>query len=82
MCVTPRDQMRFDIQKDRAIKILQIADKAGKQFEFLVDRLVRWISRNESAIAGAYLTLQDGTLAFVVVRKDARYDESFQDEPG
>jgi len=60
--VTPRDQKRFEIQKDRAIQILQIADKQGKQFEFLVDRLVRWISDNENAIDGAYLTLQDGTL--------------------
>jgi hypothetical protein len=78
--VTPRDQKRFEIQKDRAIQILQIADERGKQFEFLVDRLVRWISDNENGIDNAYLTLQDGTLAFVVVRRETRYDEDFQDE--
>lgn len=78
--VTPRNQKRFDIQKDRAIAILQIADKRGKQFEFLVERLGKWLSENDAAIASAYLTLQDGTLAFVVVRNEARYDEKFQDD--
>ena len=78
--VIPRDQKRFDIQKDRAIQVLQIADKAGKQFELLVAILGKWISANDSAIEHAYLTLQDFTLAFVVVRKEAKYDENFQDK--
>ncbi len=77
--VTPRDKMRFDIQKDRAIQILQIADKTGKQLEFLVNRLAQWIQTRESEIASAYLTIQDGTLVFVVVREKVAYDEDFQD---
>lgn len=80
--VTPRDQQRFEIQKDRAIEILQRAreaDQFQQQFSLLLNRLAGWLSRHNQ-IARALVTLQDGTLVFVVVRTYAKYDEQFEDE--
>jgi hypothetical protein len=81
--VTPRNQGRFEIQKDRAIEILQKAKQADQfelQFKLLLKQLAEWISVRQDKIANAFLTLQDGTLAFVVVREAAQYNEDFQDD--
>src|SRR4051794_2141347 len=81
--VTPRNQKRFEIQKDRAIEILQ-RGKDGElfqqQFGLLLDRLAEWINKHQAKLADSILTLQDDRLAFVLVRKEARYDEQFQDD--
>ena len=80
--VTPRNQERFEIQKDRAIQVLQMAREAEqfqRQFNLLLKRLAEWIRSQRADIDKAFVTLQDGTLAFVVVRKEAAYDEDFQD---
>lgn len=81
--VTPRNQQRFEIQKDRAIEILQLASQAesfGRQFSLLLNHLAEWISERQEFIEAAILTLQDANLAFVVVRNSARYDEKFEDD--
>ena len=81
--VRPRDRQRFELQKDRAIEILQAAKKADrfqKQFEFLLNKLAGWANRWQAKISSASVTLQDGALAFVVVQKSEKYDEDFQDE--
>lgn len=81
--VTPRSQIRFNIQKDRAIEILQREKDAaqfGQQFSLLLERLAKWVSYREPKIERAILTLQDNALAFVVVRTAVEYDEDFQDE--
>ena len=81
--VIPRNQKRFDIQKDRAIQILQREsnkDQFHQQFSLLLDRLAEWIRVHQDKIAHAILTLHEGSLAFVVVHKTARYDEHFQDD--
>jgi hypothetical protein len=81
--VTPRNQQRFDIQKDKAIEILQRdkeRDLFVQQFQLLLHRLGEWIRARKDKIAKAILTLQDNALAFVVVRNDAKYDEQFQDD--
>jgi hypothetical protein len=81
--VTPRDQVRFNIQKDRAIDILQQANKSDlvrEQFTLLLSRLAEWLRGRQGKISNAILTLQENSLAFVVVRRQAKYDEQFQDE--
>ena len=83
MRVTPRNQQRFDIQKNRAIEILQRAkepDRFQQQFNLLLNRLAEWLVDRQTKISQAIVTLQDGTLVFVVVRKAAKYDEQFEDE--
>ncbi len=81
--VTPRNQKRFEIQKDRAIEILQRekdAELFQQQFALLLERLAEWIQGRETKIANAIVTLQDDRLTFVVVRSEAPYDEQFQDD--
>ena len=81
--VTPRDQQRFEIQKDRAIEILQRAkdgDAFQQQFLLLLQRLAAWMKVHSSKVARSILTLQDDRLAFMVVRNAVRYDELFEDE--
>ncbi len=81
--VTPRDLKRFEVQIDRAIEILQLvkeADRFNKQFKLLLDKLASWLKLHTDKVAFAHMTLQDGTLAFVVVRRKATYDESLQDD--
>jgi hypothetical protein len=81
--VTPRNQKRFEIQKDRAIEILQRAkdgERFQQQFGLLLDRLAEWINKHQVKIENSILTLQDDRLAFVVVRHEARYDEQLQDD--
>lgn len=81
--VIPRNQRRFEVQKDRAIEVLQRAgeaDRFNQQFALLLDRLAAWVCDRQEKIANAILTLQDGALSFVVVRTEAKYDEGFQDD--
>lgn len=79
---TPGNMKRFAIQKDRAIEVLQAAQKAevfDKQFGLLLDRLAEWINQHQGKISEAILTAQDGSLSFVVVRTEAELDDEFQD---
>jgi hypothetical protein len=80
--VTPHDEDRFLIKLGRAIQALQRADEAEKfrdQFDLLLRLLAEWLTdRND--VADAYLTLRDGRFSFVVVRKDAKCDDAFEDE--
>jgi hypothetical protein len=81
--VTPRNQTRFEIQMDRAIQILQLANEAerfNKQFKLLLQKIAAWIKPRSAKIEAAYMTLQDGTLAFIIVRHESRYDEVLQDD--
>jgi hypothetical protein len=79
--VTPCDQDRFILRRNRAIAILQQGaevEKFGHQFNILLRTLAEWL-KNRSEISKAYLTDRDGALAFVVVRKVCRYDDAFED---
>lgn len=78
----PRDKKRFAVQKEAAIEFLRVAHRAKqfeKQLNLLLGNLAEWINANREHIRDAYLTLQDGSLAFVVVRNVARYDAAFED---
>lgn len=80
--VTPRNQERFQVQKDRAIEILQLvkdADRFDNQFALLLKTLAQWIRQHEEKIDRAIVTLQDATLAFIVVQRAAKYDEAIVD---
>ena len=80
--VTPRNQKRFNIQKDLAIEVLQKAkesERFDKQFALLLERLAQWINDQSDKIAHGIITLQDGSLAFVAIQHSGKYDEQFQD---
>lgn len=80
--VNPRDQQRFEIQKDRAIEILRAeknAERFQKQLMLLVNTILHWAIPLQDKLSKAILTFQDGALALVVVQKVGKYDESLQD---
>jgi len=80
--VDPRDSVRFDIQREKAARLLRMMDHAEqfeKQFSLLLDVLGRWIGDNDTKIKAAYLTMQNGILSFVVVQVAAEYDGEFED---
>src|SRR6185312_8519795 len=81
--VQPRHKPRFEVQKDTAIQILQAAkeaDRFQKQFQLLLNSLALWANHRQPSVARAILTLQDGTLAFIVVQQSGKYDEELQDD--
>jgi len=80
--VTPRNQDRFLIQMRKAIEILQRANEQEqfeRQFNLLLKVLAEWISGRDD-LGDCYVTLGDGALAFIVVRKQVEYDGDFEDE--
>lgn len=80
--VTPKDRDRFSIQLNRAIEILQRAAKAEQfrsQFSLLLRTLAEWLKSRDD-VQSAHVTLRDGSLLFLVMRKSADYDEAFEDE--
>jgi hypothetical protein len=80
--VTPHDEDRFLIKLSRAIQALQRANEAEKfreQFDLLLRLLAEWL-KDRNDVADAYLTLRDGRFSFVVVRKDAKCDDAFEDQ--
>lgn len=79
--VTPSDESRFAIKIRRAVEILQVGanlDEFKAQFQVLLSVLAGWLKTRKD-IADAYITTNDGTLAFLVVRNIATYDEEFED---
>ncbi|MGW8256752.1 MAG: hypothetical protein ACWGMZ_04630, partial [Thermoguttaceae bacterium] len=74
--VTPRNQERFSIQKDRAIEALRLAKHAERfalQFDLLLKNLGKWIKDRATAIADAIVTWQDNSLMLVIVQREVHY---------
>lgn len=80
--VLPDDLDRFEIQKSRAIEVLKAAHKEGmfdKQFRLFLDKVGVWVSGHNDKIRDALVTLQDGSLIFLVVAKESEVDDELQD---
>lgn len=80
--VTSQDEDRFNIKLNRAIEVLQQADRVDKfkqQFNLLLKVLGDWLKGRDD-VRDAHLTLRDGGLSFVVVRLLPAYSEQFEDE--
>jgi hypothetical protein len=81
--VTPRSQLRFSIQKDRAIEALRIAKDSERfklQFDLLLEKLGLWVKERTSRVSTGIVTLQDNSLVLIVVQANDRYDEQLQDD--
>jgi len=79
--VTPSNEDRFVIKMQRGIEVLQRSNEADKytlQFNLLLKTLAGWIE-DQKEIESAHITIRDGSLAFVVVRKKSQYDGDFED---
>jgi hypothetical protein len=82
--VTPADQDRFVITIQEAVA----ACRGGKELleyrsqfvEGLVPALKDWLASHRKKVRTAYLTIRDGGLLFLVVRKEAACDGEFTDD--
>ena len=80
--VTPRDQLRFDIHKDKAIKALQLANEAEQfqlQLRLLLQELAQWMRTYSSKVDTGYLTLRDARLSFLAISKEPECDDDLED---
>lgn len=80
--VTPRNQIRFDIQKDHAIRVLQAQQdrqRFERQFDLMIQQLAIWVQGHADKIRDAYLTLESGAFSFVITQKESECDDDFQD---
>jgi hypothetical protein len=76
--VKPRNQSRFDVQKDRAISILQLAHSAESQLWLLLEKLSGWMRDNASRTSAGYLTLRDAKFAFIVISRSVECDDDLE----
>jgi hypothetical protein len=80
--VTSSDEDRFQIQKDRAIEVLQQAKNADDfslQLRLLLNILGALVRDHRNGLSAAYLTLHDGALSFVAVMHGVKYDAELED---
>ena len=49
------------------------------QFEELMARLCRWSQEHAPDVESAFITVRDGGLLFLVVRREAEYERDFED---
>ena len=81
--VVPQDEDRFSLNVHEAVQALRIADqlqKFQKQFRLLLRTLGEWLIERRQEWSDAFVTLRDGGLTFVVIRRVPRYDAQFEDE--
>ena len=82
--VTLEDQDRFVITVQEAVAACRGAKEVleyRRQFvDGLVPTLKKWLEARKKKVRTAYLTVRDGGILFLVVRKDAAYDGDFTDE--
>ena len=79
--VTPTDQDRFVLKMDKAVAACQMfvtAERFRKLFTVLLNRLGEWVSKLPEA-ESAWITMRDGQLLFLVMRKSVAYDRDFED---
>ena len=77
--VTPRNQKRFEIHKDRAISILKLASEGDKQLALLIDQVSEWTREHSTAVLMSFLTLRDDRFAFLVISRTAKCNDDLED---
>ncbi len=80
--VTPENEDRFMMTVQEAASILQQANQQVLfvgQFQLLLNALAAWLSKHRAKVFRSFLTVREGRLLFLVVRKQVRYDDPFDD---
>ena len=76
--VLPRDKRRFVIHKDRAIRLLQLANDAESQLDLMMDMIGVWVLKNAKKLDSAYLTVRDERMLFVAVSRVPQCDDELE----
>ena len=80
--VTPKNQDRFVItvrEAAEACNAWAYRDRFTVQWPALLERLIGWLRENDKDVKKAYLTIRDGGLFFMVIRKHTAYKRGFED---
>jgi hypothetical protein len=81
--VTPEDQDRFVMSMQEAVVACKDASQVlrySRQFsQGLLPKLTTWLQDRRASVRKAFLTVRDGGLLLVVVRKESVYDAAFTD---
>jgi hypothetical protein len=65
------------------MKFLQLAaesEQFEQQLDFLLKELASWLTPRSPEIKGAYITIIEGVLSFVVIPNQVKYDADFDDQ--
>ena len=77
--VTPKDQDRFVISVQEAVTACKDITQVRQFGKYLLSMLTKWLQDNRAKARKAFLTVRDGGLLFLVIRKEAKYDAQFTD---
>jgi len=80
--ITPKDQDRYLLGVRTIIERAQYGREIelfSEQLTLLQRELATWLKGRDD-LSQAFLTMRDGGLFFLVVKKDAKYSESLEDE--
>lgn len=80
--VVGKSHKRFEIHKDRAIEVLQMAkdrELFEKQFDLLISRVGEWAGENVRQIKSVFLTLRDTCLMLIVETVYPGCNDDFED---
>jgi len=82
--VTPQDSDRFVVTIQEAVATCQTAGEVLRYrhafSEVLMPRLTEWLECHRTQVRKAFLTVRDGGLLFLVIRKKAECDPEFTAE--
>lgn len=81
--VTPHERDRFVVTVQEAINACSSAEQTCRyvrQFDGLLTKLETWLKQNQAKVERAFLTVREGGLLFLVVRREVECDPEFTDE--
>ena len=80
--ITGQNNLRFEVQKDVAIKVLravQDRSRAVRQIDLLLERIGRWTSERRPQLRDIFLTVQDSSFLLVLVQNAVRHDDELEE---
>jgi len=81
--VLGKDQKRFEIQKDYAIRILQVAsdnkERFDKQFSLFMQLIQEWLNDNQSIVSRCVLTIRDSRMLLIAIAVDPEVNDDLED---
>lgn len=81
--ITPSSEDLMVLSVAHAIQACRAYDQQirfNSQFELLLSRLGVWIKEHSESIAEAFLTTRDAGLLFLIVSKEASYDDNLESD--
>ena len=81
--VKPKDGERFILTVGEAVRACRSQQRIvdfKELFQKLLNTLAGWIIDHHDKVKTAFCTVRDADLLFVVIKKDNKYDDDFEDD--